>query len=43
MRCRHPTLNFLYEECGDRATGSSTTVATLATEGGYKILGHKVE
>ena len=39
MRCRHLTLNCLYEVRGDRATGRSTTVVTLATEGGYKILG----
>ena len=39
MRCRHLTLNCLYEVSGDRATGRSTTVVTLATEGGYKILG----
>jgi hypothetical protein len=39
MRCRHLTLNLLYEVHGDTATGTSTTVVTLATEGGYKILG----
>jgi hypothetical protein len=39
MRCRHLTLNCLYELGSDRATGRSTTVVTLATEGGYKILG----
>src|SRR5262245_4739139 len=39
LRCRHLTLNHLYEVHGDRATGVSTTVVTLATEGGYKILG----
>ena len=39
MRCRHLTLNCLYELRGDRAAGRSTTVVTLATEGGYKILG----
>jgi uncharacterized protein (TIGR02246 family) len=39
MRCRHLTLNCLYQVQGDRATGSSTTIVTLATEGGYKILG----
>jgi hypothetical protein len=39
MRCRHMTLNCLYDVQGDRATGRSTTVVTLATEGGYKILG----
>jgi hypothetical protein len=39
MRCRHMTLNCLYEIQGDQATGRSTTVVTLATEGGYKIFG----
>jgi uncharacterized protein (TIGR02246 family) len=39
MRCRHMTLNHLYHVRGDNATGTSTTVVTLATEGGYKILG----
>src|SRR5262249_54612193 len=39
MRCRHMTLNMLYEVHGERARGRATTVVTLATEGGYKILG----
>jgi uncharacterized protein (TIGR02246 family) len=39
MRCRHMTVNHLYEVRGDEATGRATTVVTLATEGGYKILG----
>ena len=39
MRCRHLTVNCLYEISGDQATGRSTTVVTLATEGGYKIFG----
>jgi hypothetical protein len=39
MRCRHLTLNLLYEVRGDSAFGTSTTVVTLATAGGYKILG----
>jgi hypothetical protein len=39
LRCRHMTLNCLYEVQGDQATGRSTTVVTLATKGGYKILG----
>ena len=39
MRCRHMTLNCLYEVRGNQATGRSTTVVTLATDGGYKILG----
>ena len=38
MRCRHLTLNHLYEVEGDTATGTSATVVTLATPGGYKIL-----
>jgi hypothetical protein len=39
MRCRHLTLNHLYQIRGDEAQGRSTTVVTLATAGGYKILG----
>jgi hypothetical protein len=39
MRCRHMTLNCLYDVQGDHATGRSTTIVTLATGGGYKILG----
>jgi ketosteroid isomerase-like protein len=39
VRCRHMTVNHLYEVRGDAATGTSTTVVTLATPGGYKILG----
>jgi uncharacterized protein (TIGR02246 family) len=39
MRSRHMTLNHLYRVDGERATGASTTVVTLATEGGYKIFG----
>src|SRR5262245_29935142 len=39
LRGRHLTLNHLYEVRGDTATGTSTTVVTLATPGGYKILG----
>ena len=39
LRCRHLTLNHLYEIRGDTATGTSSTVVTLATPGGYKILG----
>jgi uncharacterized protein (TIGR02246 family) len=42
MRCRHMTLNCLYEVEGDQATGRSTTLVTLATGGGYKILGQGV-
>jgi hypothetical protein len=33
------TVNCLYEVRGTTATGRSTTVVTLATAGGYKILG----
>jgi hypothetical protein len=33
------TVNCLYDVQNDRATGRSTTVVTLATAGGYKILG----
>jgi uncharacterized protein (TIGR02246 family) len=39
VRCRHMTVNHLYEVRGDSATGTSTTVVTLATPGGYKVLG----
>jgi len=39
MRCRHMTLNHLYDVHGTEATGRSTTVVTLATAGGYKIFG----
>jgi len=39
MRCRHMTVNHLYDVRGDRASGRSTTVVTLATPGGYKIFG----
>src|SRR5262245_24458000 len=40
LRCRHLTLNHLYHVLGDTATGTSATVVTLATQGGYKMLGH---
>src|SRR5262245_34755201 len=39
LRCRHMTLNLLYAVRGATATGTSTTVVTLATEGGYRIVG----
>jgi uncharacterized protein (TIGR02246 family) len=39
IRCRHMTVNHLYDVDGDSASGTSTTVVTLATEGGNKILG----
>jgi hypothetical protein len=42
MRCRHLTMNFLYDVHGHEATGRSTTIVTLATEGGYKLLGQGV-
>jgi uncharacterized protein (TIGR02246 family) len=39
MRARHMTLNHLYEVHGDRAGGRATTVVSIATPGGYKIMG----
>jgi uncharacterized protein (TIGR02246 family) len=39
MRARHMTLNHLYNVHGDRATGRATTVVTIATPAGYKIMG----
>jgi ketosteroid isomerase-like protein len=39
MRARHMTLNQLYDVNGDRATGRATTVVSIATIGGYKIMG----
>ena len=42
MRSRHMTVNHLYEVDGAVATGTSTTVVTLATSGGYKIMGQAV-
>jgi len=39
MRARHMTLNHLYEIDGDRASGGATTVVSIATPGGYKIMG----
>jgi hypothetical protein len=39
MRARHMTLNHLYDVQGDRATGRATTVVSIATPGGYKIMG----
>src|SRR6516164_7345247 len=35
IRCRHLTVNCLYHVREDSATGTSTTLVTLATEGGY--------
>jgi hypothetical protein len=36
---RHMTLNHLYEIEGDRATGRATTLVSIATPSGYKIMG----
>ena len=36
---RHMTLNHLYDVDGDRATGRATTVVSIATASGYKIMG----
>jgi uncharacterized protein (TIGR02246 family) len=42
LRGRHMTLNHLYDVHGDRATGRATTVVSIATAGGYKIMGQGV-
>ena len=42
MRCRHMTLNHLYEVNGLHATGRATTVVSIATRSGYKIMGQGV-
>ena len=41
LRARHMTLNHLYDVDvdGDRATGRATTVVSIATPSGYKIMG----
>ena len=39
LRGRHMTLNHLYDVDGDRATGRATTVVSIATLSGYKIMG----
>jgi uncharacterized protein (TIGR02246 family) len=39
MRARHMTLNHLYDVRGDQATGWATTVVSIATPSGYKIMG----
>ena len=39
LRARHMTVNHLYDVDGDRATGSATTVVSIATPSGYKIMG----
>jgi SnoaL-like domain len=36
------TLNHLYDVDGDRATGRATTVVSIATPSGYKIMGQGV-
>jgi hypothetical protein len=42
LRGRHVTLNHLYDVSGDRATGCATTVVSIATGSGYKIMGQGV-
>jgi uncharacterized protein (TIGR02246 family) len=42
LRGRHMTLNHLYDVHDDRATGRATTVVSIATPGGYKIMGQGV-
>jgi ketosteroid isomerase-like protein len=39
LRGRHMTLNHLYDVDGDRATGRATTVVSIATPSGHKIMG----
>ena len=39
LRERHMTLNHLYDVDGERATGCATTVVSIATASGYKIMG----
>jgi hypothetical protein len=39
LRGRHMTLNHLYEINGDHATGRATTVVSIATKSGFKIMG----
>jgi hypothetical protein len=39
LRGRHMTLNHLYDVDGERATGRATTVVSIATPSGYKIMG----
>jgi len=39
LRGRHMTLNHLYDVHGDRAIGCATTVVSIATPSGYKIMG----
>jgi hypothetical protein len=42
LRGRHMTLNHLYDVDDDRATGCATTVVSIATPSGYKIMGQGV-
>jgi hypothetical protein len=39
LRGRHMTLSHLYDVDGERATGWATTVVSIATASGYKIMG----
>lgn len=39
LRGRHMTLYHLYRVDGDRAAGRATTVVSIATPSGYKIMG----
>ena len=39
LRGRHMTLNHLYDVDCERATGCATTVVSIATPSGYKIMG----
>ena len=39
LRGRHMTLNHLYDIEDDQATGRATTVVSIATPSGYKIMG----
>jgi hypothetical protein len=39
LRGQHMTLNHLCEVEGERATGRATTVVSIATPSGYKIMG----
>jgi hypothetical protein len=42
LRGRHMTLNHLYEVKGERASGRATTVVSIATPRGYRIMGQGV-
>ena len=39
LRGRHMTPNGLYDVDGDRAAGRATTVVSIASSSGYKIMG----